>query len=271
MMSKIKSAKKKLPEFDKYEYYIRSVQSPENDVLHLRDTYKELKKKTPRHLREDFCGTFANCCEWVKLHKDNHAYGVDLDPEPIYYGRKNYLSKLKASEAERVHIFEANVLSPDVPRADIIAALNFSYYIFKTRAALKSYFANCLRTLNEDGILLVDSFGGSQCQVANEEETVHKDFSYYWDQDLYDPVNNHGLFYIHFKRKGERKRQRVFTYDWRMWTILEIREVMEEVGFRKTHVYWEGTTKSGEGDGNFKRVNAGEECEAWIAYIVGEK
>lgn len=136
---------------------------------------------------------------------------------------------------------------------------------------MKSYFHNCHTTLNREGILLVDCFGGSRCQEANEEETVHKDFSYYWDQESFDPVSNHAIFHIHFKPKGEKKIEKVFTYDWRMWSIPELREMMHEVGFKKTTVYWEGTTKGGEGDGVFKPAEVGEECEAWIAYVVGEK
>ncbi len=68
-----------------------------------------------------------------------------------------------------------------------------------------------------------------------------------------------------------KKIEQVFTYDWRMWSIPEIRDIMHEVGFRKTHVYWEGTAKDGSGDGNFTRVDHGEACQSWIAYVVGEK
>jgi hypothetical protein len=44
-----------------------------------------------------------------------------------------------------------------------------------------------------------------------------------------------------------------------------------EVGFSKVHVYWEGTAKDGSGDGNFTRVDHGESCQSWIAYVVAEK
>ena len=55
-----------------------------------------------------------------------------------------------------------------------------------------------------------------------------------------------------------------------MWAIPELKDILDEVGF-KTTVYWEGTTKDGDGDGDFKPVTQGEECEAWIAYLVSEK
>lgn len=270
---KAKKGKKELPEFDKYYYYRNSVQSPDTDVVFLRDTYVELKGKKPKTLREDFCGTFSICCEWVKLHSNHDAIGVDLDPEPIQYGMENYLPELKAEHQSRVNIMQKNVLEPKLPTADVIAALNFSYSLFKDRDTLRKYFKNCYNTLNDEGVLICDIFGGSQCYEPNEEETEHEDkgFSYYWDQDSWDPVTNEGMFYIHFKRKGEKKREKVFTYDWRMWSIPELREIMQEAGFKTTHVYWEGTTDDGEGDGNFRRVSQGEDCESWIAYLAAEK
>ncbi|MCB0342120.1 MAG: class I SAM-dependent methyltransferase [Pseudobdellovibrionaceae bacterium] len=262
---------KKKEAFDKYFYYHASVQSSDTDVEFFEATYKQLKKKRATVFCEDFCGTFANSCSWVKRHKDNKAIGVDLDPEPIEYGKQHYLSELNKDQQKRVTIYNDNVLNPELPKADIIAGLNFSYFIFKTRQQLKDYLKSCHHRLKKDGVLFLDCFGGSQCQEPNEEETEHDKFSYFWDQDSFDPVNNHAMFYIHFKVKGEKKRQKVFTYDWRMWSIPEIRDLLEEVGFKKVQVYWEGTDKDGEGDGEFKPVSVGEECEAWVAYIIAEK
>ncbi|MCM2281061.1 MAG: class I SAM-dependent methyltransferase [Bdellovibrionaceae bacterium] len=257
--------------FDKYEYYRRAVQAPDVDVRFIREAYRELRKRDPRSLREDFCGSFSICCEWVKLHKENEAFGVDLDDEPIAYGTTHYLPKLKADQRARIRISQENVLNPNLPRVDVVCAMNFSHYIFKDRSVMKSYFHNCHSTLNANGILLVDAFGGSQCQEANEEITDHKTFKYFWDQVSFDPISNHALFHIHFQPKGRRKIENVFSYDWRMWSIPEIREMMHESGFTKTHVYWEGTTKKGTGNGIFKRSEKGEDCQGWVAYVVGEK
>lgn len=259
------------PSFDKYDYYRRAVQAPDVDVRFIRQTYKELKKKEPRSLREDFCGTFAICCEWVRLHGRNEAFGVDLDTEPISYGFAHHIPSLNANQKARVHVSQDNVLNPGLPRTDVVCAMNFSHYIFKDRDVMKSYFHNCHSTLKQDGLLLVDCFGGSQCQESNEDVIPHKGFTYYWEQESFDPVSNHAVFHIHFKPRGARKIEKVFSYDWRMWSIPELREMMHEVGFKKTHVYWEGTTKRGTGNGIFKRADKGEECQAWIAYVVAEK
>lgn len=257
--------------FDKYELYRKAVQSAESDVEFIQGVYRELRKKDPQIMREDFCGTFALSTEWVKLNKKHQAIGVDLDPEPLEYGRHHYLTKLKDEQQSRITLFEANVLDPKLPVSDITIAFNFSYFIFKTREQIKAYFSQALKGLKPGGIFLVDLFGGSLCHDENEEKTVHKGFTYYWDQASFDPATNHALFHIHFRVPGQGKVERVFSYDWRMWTIPELREIMAEVGFKKTHLYWEGTTKSGGGDGVFTRTEKGEACQSWIAYIAAEK
>ena len=63
-----------------------------------------------------------------------------------------------------------------------------------------------------------------------------------------------------------------FVYDWRLWTIPELREIMQEAGFVDIHILWEGTERdTGEGNGVFRRVKRGDPDEAWIAFVVGRK
>lgn len=257
--------------FDKYKYYLRAVQSPDSDVEFFRDTYKTLRGKPAKTLREDFCGTFAISCEWVKLETNHLACGVDLDPEPLEYGRANHLSHLSEEQRGRVRLVERNVLSHELPVSDIIVAVNFSYFIFKTRNRMREYFENCLRTLSDSGILILDCFGGSACHEPNEEEIEHEDFSYFWDQDTFNPITNEAMFHIHFKIKGEPRRDKVFSYDWRLWSLPELRELLLEAGFSKVTTYWEGTDADGEGNGEFTPAEVGEACETWIAYLIAER
>ena len=257
--------------FDKYDYYKKAVQSAESDVGFFQNVYKELRNKSAKSFREDFCGTFALSCEWIKLKPHHESVGVDLDPEPIEYGRSHYLKKLTPDQQKRLKLIEGDVLTCELPKTDISVALNFSYFVFKKREVMKAYFSRCFTSLNNDGVLIVDCFGGSLCYEPNEEETKHKDFSYFWDQASFDPVTQKAVFHIHFRPKGKQKVERVFTYDWRMWSIPELRDILHEVGFKKTHVYWEGTTKKGTGNGVFTRTEKGEACQSWIAYIAAER
>ena len=259
-------------DFDKYKYYLDSVQSPEEDAEFIAKTYQELNDGArPEIFREDFCAAFALCCEWVKGGDERRAIGIDLDEEPLNYGTRHYLSQLNSVQQKRVRIMRNNVLEPELPTADIIAAMNFSYMGFKQRTVLLDYMKNCHRTLNANGLLVLDCFGGSGAMEPNEHETIHDDYSYYWDQDTYNPVTHEAMFYIHFKRKGEKKRREVFTYDWRLWSLAELRELMQEAGFRSSYVYWEGTDEDGDGNGEFTRTEEGDDAESWVAYVVGHK
>jgi SAM-dependent methyltransferase len=263
--------KNEKPVFDKYDLYRQSVQSPETDVDFFKRVYKELRGSTAEVFREDFCGTFLLSKTWVENRPQHKAWAVDIDPEPLEYGRHHYWNKMSLKAQKRLRIFEGNVLSGKLPEADIAAALNFSYFAFKKRSQLRLYFANVVHSLRKKGLFVLDVFGGTQCTDAIEDQQKLKGFTYYWDQENFDPVTNEAFFHIHFKIKGGKKVENVFTYDWRMWTIPEIRDLLEEVGFKKTHVYWEGTTRSGLGDGQFTRTEQGEACLSWVAYIVAEK
>ena len=197
--------------FDKFKYYGQAVQSPDADAEFLSKTYKEIKGKNPVTMREDFCAAFELCCEWVKLDPSYKAIGIDLDEECLDYGTKNYLSRLSADSQKRVSTIKDDVLRKDHPKADVICALNFSYFGFKTRPELKAYFESVYVNLEDDGIIVMDCFGGPDYHEPNENEiefeTDSEEFSYYWDQDSFDPITNEAQFYIHFKRKGEQKEK----------------------------------------------------------------
>jgi hypothetical protein len=87
----------------------------------------------------------------------------------------------------------------------------------------------------------------------------------------FDPITHDALFHIHFRFKDGSEMEKAFEYDWRFWTIPEVREVMLEVGFDKADVFWEGTDKDGDGDGVFTKAEKGECDPAWNAYVIGVK
>lgn len=258
--------------FDKYELYSEAVQSVGNDVDFYLQAYREIRgaKKKPATLREDFCAAGLLCKEWITRGKNQKAVGLDLDEEPMQYGRENYLKDLPDDQKGRVLLIKKNVLDRNLPKANIIAAVNFSYFIFKTRDLLGRYFRSVQRSLKKEGLFIVDVFGGTQCTDEIEDRTKKKGFTYYWEQKSFDPVSNEAQFAINFRYQG-KKYKNVFTYDWRMWTIPEIRDLLIDSGFSKTYVFWEGTTRSGGGNGVFTQEEHGEACLSWIAYIVAER
>ncbi len=256
--------------FDKYAAYSIAVQSPHHDVRFMRRLYRDLIHREPITMREDFCGTFELCCEWVKLSNENRAIGMDIDPEPLAYGVENYLSALCESEQRRVTIAEQNVLARTTAKADIVCAFNYSYFVFQSRETLLRYFEAVRQSLRPGGILIIDCFGGPMCGKPSIESRKLSGLTYYWEQESFDSISNRARFSIHFKPKGGRKRNRVFSYDWRMWSLAELRDLMLEAGFKDTKVYWEGTGRNGSGSGVFNLRARGEAVERWVAYLVGQ-
>ena len=257
--------------FDKYEYYEKSVQNPSNEVEFFNDKYEEIRNKKPKTLREDFCGTAAISCEWVKQSPEHLAWGIDLDPEPVEYGKKHHVTKLDKEAQSRVTYILENVLKVKTQKVDVCFAFNFSYFIFKQREELLRYFKAVRESLNDDGVFFVDLFGGPDSQTEMTDIIKHDGFKYYWECQKFNPMNNHCRFAIHFKRKGEKKRKDVFVYEWRMWVMSELRDIMQEAGFKKTIGYWEGEDEDGGGDGEFFATEEAENCDAWVTYIAAVK
>ena len=256
---------------DIHELYEESVQNVENEVSFLSTTFRELTGRTGYLFREDFCGTASLACEWVKQGADYSAIGVDIDPAVLDWGRSNRVGRLDAEDQARVQLIESDVLDVETPNVDMLAAFNFSYWIFEERATMLRYFRRTHDTLKDDGVFFLDMFGGPESFEDTREKTKHDGFTYIWDQHEFHPVTNHMQCYIHFKFPDGSKIKRAFSYAWRLWTAPELRDLLLEAGFRNVTVYWEGEDEDGEGNGEFTPDDKGEADLAWIAYIVAEK
>jgi cyclopropane fatty-acyl-phospholipid synthase-like methyltransferase len=209
----------------------------------------------------------------VKLGRNRESIGVDLDPEPLDWGRQRNLSQLEEGQRQRVTLLEEDVRQVDGRKADIIAAENFSWWIFKTRDDLLGYFRAAHANLADRGIFVLDLMGGHDVLIE-EQEDVHKykGFKYIWEEARFDPVSHHCLFHIHFRFKDGSELKKAFTYDWRLWSIPEARELLREAGFAETRVYWEGTdAKTGEGNDEWDPIDEAPADAVWIAYVVGVK
>lgn len=270
-MSKKKPKKNTLAaKADKHELYLASVQDAEHEVDFFNRAFKREYKRLPALLREDFCGTAAVCYEWVKDHPDREAIGVDLHAPTINWGRKHLTAELSEEDLDRVTFFEDDVLVVQGEKADVLAAQNFSFWIFKTRELVIEYFQAALENLADEGIMVIDMMGGSELLVGENTEVSKKEggFKYVWEQVKFDPITHDVLFHIHFKFKDGSKIKKAFTYDWRMWTIPEVNEMLIEAGFSRVDTYWEGSDENGEGNDEWRVRKHGDPDPAWIAYMV---
>jgi SAM-dependent methyltransferase len=267
-------ARTKKPKFtarsaDKHQLYQLSVQDADFEVDLLTRIFKRLRGRKPLSLREDFCGTALFCGAWVKSDASRTATGVDLDPKVLEWGVRHNLSPLQ-EPGKRVKLFTQNVLDSVPGRYDITVAFNFSYWCFKERSLLKQYFEKVRRSLNDEGIFFLDAYGGYDSHQPDLEEPrkIEEGFTYIWHQDKVDPINNEIRNHIHFKFRDGTQLRKAFTYDWRLWSLRELTELLAEAGFSEVQVYWEDADEEGEGTGVYRPRKVVENEAAWVAYLV---
>lgn len=280
-MSKPKKSKDANPSqadsADKYVLYQKSVQEPAHEIPFFEQAYKDaFGRKKPVHLREDFCGTFAVCCEWVKSSPKRTALGVDLDPEPLDWGKANNLAKLTDAQQKRVRIVEQDVRKKNRPQADILAAQNFSFWLFKTREEVIEYFKIARSNLAAKGIMIMDMMGGGECyeEGHKDKRTIEKGkngFKYIWHQESFNPINHDAKFTISFKFKDKSRWDDAFVYEWRFWSIPEVREMLAEAGFSASHVYWEKFDENDEETGEWAKAEDADSDPSWVCYVVAVK
>ena len=257
---------------DRHVLYEDAVQSAESEIDFVDAEFQQLRKREARYLREDFCGTANVSCEWVQRRAENQAIGVDLDPDVLAWGRTHHLESLSPDAQARVTLIEGDVMRVETSPQDMVLAMNFSYWVYKERQALRAYFRRIHGALTDDGVFFLDCFGGYDAFRELKESTKHKGFTYVWDQAAYNPVNGHLQCHIHFKFNDGSRMKNAFSYDWRLWTIPEIREILGEAGFIRTGVYWQGwDDDEEEGSSEFELVETADADAGWICYIAAEK
>ena len=261
---------------DRHLLYQHAVQDVEAEIDFVEQTWSELRQRPAIFLREDFCGTANTACEWVIRDDDHQAVGVDLDREVLEWGRLNKLARLDEEQLERIELLDEDVLQTRPGLADIILAMNFSYYLFLTREELLEYFINVLDGLVSDGILFLDAYGGYEAPMVLTEprecqDEDGNDFTYIWDQATFNPINSCMDCHIHFEFPDHSRMERAFSYQWRLWTLPEIQEILYEAGFLKVDVYWEGTDEAkNEGNGIYTPSETGDADPGWVCYIVAQ-
>ncbi len=271
--------KKELP--DLHHLYEASVQSVDVDLDFAARVFKKKTGRKAVTLREDFCGTAALACEWASRSPKNRAWGVDIDQPTLNWGLKHnvpYTSK-KAGE---INLICGDVMKAKTPPVDLLMALNFSYCIFKTREQLRDYFKTVRKNLKTDGLFVMDLYGGTEAIEAkleprDVEAFTAKDgtkvpkFEYIWDQDVYNVIDHHVVNYIHFDIPRIGKIEKAFTYDWRLWTLPELQELLLEAGFKSAEVYLHDWDEDGDSDEIYRLRKNYENALGWVAYIVGIK
>ncbi len=223
--------------------------------------YRARHGTDPLRLREDFCGTAKLCADWVSSHSKRLAVGLDNNVPTLDWAAKHNIAPL-GNDARRVELIEQDVLEGTSRRFDVVAAFNFSYWVFHERAAMRRYFQSVRSSLKPGGVFVLDIHGGPDSQYALEEATEQDGFTYVWDQDSFDPITNRTKCYIHFQFPDGSEIRKAFEYDWRVWSLPELRDLLYEAGYKNVVVWWDGE------DDVLRPADSAENLISWIAYIA---
>lgn len=262
---------------DRHRLYERAVQCPKEDAALFARLYRELRGREPRVLREDFCGTARLALTWCLADPRRRAYGIDLDEPTLAWARRRNLARHAHRLGGRLRLIRADVRRPQRFRADITCASNFSFCVFKERPALREYLARAREGLRPGGLLFLEIYGGTEAIATLQEERECDGFTYVWDQHSYDPMTAETTCYIHFAFPDGSRLDRAFAYDWRLWTVPELRDLLREVGFAGVRLYWETLEDDPDddrmlrGSGEYEDVTdvAVEQQESYLLYVVG--
>ncbi|KFK32599.1 hypothetical protein AALP_AA6G264900 [Arabis alpina] len=167
-----------------------------------------------------------------------------------------------------------------LPKRDIVCAFNFSCCCLHKRSELVSYFKNARETLSKrGGIFVMDLYGGTSAEGQLKLQRKFPTFTYTWEQAEFDIVSRKTRISLHYHlQKQNRKIRHAFSYSWRLWSLPEVKDCMEEAGFKSVH-FWlrempdasEMRRTDGFGAGRdikYEQVKNFQQCDAWNAYIV---
>ena len=235
----------------KHDLYEICVQSPGHLVPFLRAVHGA----EPLVLGEDFAGTCALSHLWASSHAEWSSVAADFDREALdFHG-----------SCERVTKIEADVLAVCDP-ADVIFVGNFSIGYRHSRADLIEYLRHVRSRLNPGGVFVCDTYGGTTAYTLGDVHRDHwipddprysghagKRIRYTWEQRSADPITGMVTNILHFRveKAGmiEQEMFDAFVYEWRLWSLPELRDAMLEAGFSGVEVY-DKTGDAVDGDGN---------------------
>lgn len=231
---------------DPFDCYELCVQSPRHVVAFLHAVHGN----QPIILREDFCGRAAVSRHWcrqaIKAGDAGRAIAVDLDPAAIAGARERAAAD---AVADRIRFIQTDATRAEagLNPADIIFVGNFSIGYIHARARLVDYLKACKARLDQaHGVFVCDTYGGAAAFRLGGLTRTHpsrgrESIRYHWVHESADPltgiVENNISFQVVLDGEIIREYPRAFTYRWRLWSIHELREAMQEAGFRESSVY----------------------------------
>ena len=260
--------------WDIHSLYELCAQNPPRDAKLLRAIHADATR-TPRKsltLAEDFCGTAALSRAWCDLSPNFSAVATDIHAPTLARAKQLSASydriKLIRADVRKVNDPADLIAVLNFSICELHARRDLVAYFKHARTRLA-------KRKGGGGVLICDLYGGADSyQTGLLDQTISpprdhpaaKDrILYSWEQRTADPLTARVVNAMHFDvtsgfgypagprradsapqertqpRSASRPPHQVFldafVYDWRLWTIPELREAMHEAGFKHTSVY----------------------------------
>jgi SAM-dependent methyltransferase len=247
------------PDIDKFMLYELAVTGPDRMAPFLY----ALHGKRPKKLGEDFSGTAAVSRGWLRYKRGLRAVAVDQDPDVL----------ARVPRTPGLRTLATDVLKAR-DKADVIAATNFPICYWHTRRDLLRYLRHVRSRMLRGGIFVADLYGGPLALRKSRRTKPVKlpeggSVTYVWDQKSIDPLTMRVFNAIHFRWPDGRVMRDAFTYDWRLWSIPELRDAMAQAGFKSSEVHDRlGAAVDALGNVYVKPVEEGELERDYIVYVV---
>ena len=203
---------------------------------------------------------------FLALDPDHSAICVDLDAQALDRLTEMLDPALRPKLTTRnINVFDAH------DPVDILAALNFSLCEIHERERLVRYLRNAKERLNPGGIFVADLYGGADAMAIGESEEEHADgLRYIWEQRAANPLTGRVVNAMHFHLPTGETLRDAFVYDWRLWSVPELRDAMADAGFYSSEVHNRlGGAVDDEGALHTLPVTDPEELdETFVVYVV---
>lgn len=227
--------------------------------------------RSPRVLREDFSGAGALARHWASRSPAHRAVAVDSDPRAL-----RGVASSPRTTPRPLDVRAAR------DRADIIAATNFPVGYFHSRPDLVDYLRRVRARLKPWGLYLCDTYGGRDAftplkLTARLRGPAGETIEHTWEQRSADPITARVVDALHFRVSVPRRRPIVlrdaFVYNWRLWSIPELRDALAEAGFRAVEVYATlGDAIDSKGRLRVRPLaDPSELDDNYVVYIIGRK
>jgi hypothetical protein len=264
---------------NRYDLYELAVQEPAREARFLEAVHGG----GASCLAEDFSGPASICRAWLAMGAQRTAIATDRDPEPLEHCVRRLTEQHGRDAVDRLTISTSDVLAAGGASRHH-RGVNFACCELHERERLVTYFRHALFRLNQGGVLVVDTYGGenafasgvSVVEIDTDEGTV----VYEWEQAGANPLTGRVSNAIHFTTPDGARMEHAFVYDWRLWSVPELREAMREAGFASTEVHASmGGAETGEGELVVRPIDVDGEGEtrAWpegldesyVVFVVG--